>query len=126
MDMATIASKLVEHCRNGTEREGLQELYAQNAESVEAKDGPSGSRVAQGRAQIRGKHDWWAENFEVHSSSADGPYIHDNSFAVIFEMDVTEKASGERSQMKEVALYHVSDGKIVREEFFAAPEATDG
>ena len=39
-------------------------------------------------------------------------------YEVIFEIDATEKASGNRTQMKEVAVYHVTDGKISREEFF--------
>jgi len=37
---------------------------------------------------------------------------------VIIEVDATMKASGERSRMREVALYTVSEGRIVREEFF--------
>ena len=35
-------------------------------------------------------------------------------------MYTTEKASGQRSQGKEVAVYTVKDGKITREEFFYA------
>ena len=35
-------------------------------------------------------------------------------------MDVTPKASGERMQMDEVAVYTVKDGKIVQEEFLYA------
>lgn len=120
MDTATIAAKLVEHCRNHTERQGLDELYAEDAESIEAAVPPGMDRVSHGLEQIKGKHDWWAENFEVHGGSVDGPYIHDNRFAVIFEIDATEKSSGERSQMREVAIYHVADGKIAKEEFFMA------
>jgi ketosteroid isomerase-like protein len=32
-------------------------------------------------------------------------------------MDVTNKESGQRVQMREVGIYQVKDGKIVREEF---------
>lgn len=42
----------------------------------------------------------------------------DDRFAVIFDISVKHKESGEVSDMKEVALYTVGDGKIVREEFF--------
>ncbi len=42
----------------------------------------------------------------------------DDRFAVIFEASGKEKATGKPFSMKEVAVYHVADGKIVREEFF--------
>jgi ketosteroid isomerase-like protein len=47
------------------------------------------------------------------------PFLHgDDRFAVIFDIDATEKATGQRMPMREVAVYHVADGRIVREEFF--------
>ena len=42
----------------------------------------------------------------------------EDRFAVIFEVQGKEKASGNAFDMKEVGIYHVADGKIVREEFF--------
>ena len=115
------ADALVKHCREGTVRQCLADLYTDDAVSVEASPGPDGGDpVSKGKAAINGKHDWWEENFEVHGASADGPYLHgDDRFAVIFEMDTTHKASGQRSQMKEVGIYTTNaDGKIVREEFY--------
>jgi ketosteroid isomerase-like protein len=56
---------------------------------------------------------------EVHSAEVEGPFLHgDDRFAVIFDIDATDKASGQRMPMREVAVYHVADGRIVREEFF--------
>lgn len=117
-----IARALVDHCRNGTEREGLDTLYDANAVSVEAVANPqTGSAETVGLAAIHGKHEWWAANFEVHGGEVDGPFPHgDNRFAVMFKMDATEKASGTRFTMTEVGVYTVKDGKIVREEFFYA------
>ena len=115
-----IAEKLVAHCRNGTELDGLQELYADTAESIEAQamEGTPG-RTISGRDGILGKHQWWDENFEVHDASVDGPFLHgDDQFGVIFQLDATHKASGQRSEMKELAIYTVADGKIVREQFY--------
>ena len=41
---------------------------------------------------------------------------------VCYSFDWTRKASGERVQLNEVAVYTVIDGKISREEFlYAAP-----
>ena len=118
----TTADKLVGYCRSNDTITGLNELYESDAVSVEAAPMPGGdgSTETRGVDGIKGKHEWWSSNFEVHSANVDGPYPHgDGQFAVIFEMDTTHKESGQRSQMKEVAVYHVNDaGKITREEFF--------
>ena len=118
MTLSEIANELVAGCREGRARQNLDLLYAPDAVSVEAADMGQG-RETVGLPGIHGKHDWWESTQIVHSASTEGPFLHgDDSFAVIFEMDTTDKASDQRSQMREVAVYHVKDGKIVREEFF--------
>ena len=121
MTTEEIARKLCDHCRNHTEAQGLQELYAENAVSVEPMAPEGQSTVTEGRAGIQGKHDWWNQNFEVHSSELEGPFVNGDRFSVIFEIDATDKSSGQRWKAKEVALYEVEDGKIARESFFMAP-----
>jgi len=71
-------------------------------------------------AGIRGKDAWWNENFEEHSTDIEGPFLHgDDRFGVAFSVDATHKPSGERSAMRELAVYHVDEnGRIFREEFF--------
>lgn len=121
--MRATADKLVAYCRANDTLTGLGELYDPGAVSVEAGPAPgTDSAETRGVDGIRGKHEWWESNFEVHSATVDGPYPHgDDRFAVIFEIDTTHRESGERSQMKEVAVYTVdAAGKIVREEFFYA------
>lgn len=124
MDVATLkatAEKLIAHCRAGTEKQGLSELYHSDAVSVEAMPMPgSDSAEMRGVEAIRGKHDWWNANFEVTGGKIEGPYVHGvDRFAVIFAMDTTNKGTGEKTSMQEVAIYTVNDaGKIVREEFF--------
>ena len=56
--------------------------------------------------------------FSIHSTTARGPFVgnRDDQFAVQFDMDITPK-DGERTQLTEVALYTVADGKIAQEEF---------
>ncbi len=39
-------------------------------------------------------------------------------FAVTFKMDFTFKPTSKRTEMEEIAIYKVVDGKIVYEEFF--------
>ncbi len=96
------------------DREGYQALWSDNIVSCEPGDGPM-SRV-EGREALLQKHQWWFDNAEVHSQSAQGPYVVGDQFAVHYEMDVTME--GERSQMKEVGIYRVEGGKIAEERFF--------
>ncbi|MEO1066631.1 MAG: nuclear transport factor 2 family protein [Pseudomonadota bacterium] len=119
-DLKSVATRLVEYCNAGNEAEGLSTLYAPDAVSCEAFPMP-GQNTSEcvGVEAIRGKHAWWDSAMEVHSSSITGPFYHGaDRFALIYEIDVTERAKQERSQMKEVGIYTVADGKIVREEFF--------
>lgn len=96
-----------------------QQMYAQNAVSVEAAPMPGqASAEAVGLEAIKGKNEWWQNNNEMHSAKAEGPFIHgENRFSVIFDIDVTNKQTQERTQMREVAQYFVENGQIVREEF---------
>jgi ketosteroid isomerase-like protein len=118
MTLEEIAKELVAGCRENRTRENLDRLYAPDAVSVEGAD-MGGGQVTEGLAGIHGKHDWWDGAFEVHGLTVEGPFTQaPDKFSVIFGMDTTDKASGKRSQMREVAVYHVKDGRIVREEFF--------
>jgi ketosteroid isomerase-like protein len=120
MTLEEIAKELVAGCREGRERANIDRLYAPDAVSVEAADMGSGA-VSQGTAAIHGKHDWWAGAFEMHGVTVEGPFTHQpDRFAVVFGMDTTNRETGKRSQEREVAVYHVKDGRIVREEFFYA------
>lgn len=117
---ATIAKTLVDHCNNDTTNEALDQLYDKAAISVEAMAMPgTDSPETKGLDGIKAKHEWWYSNFEVHSHNAEGPFLHgDDRFGVIFTFDATNKQSGDREAMKELAIYTVANGKIIREEFF--------
>lgn len=118
MQMMEIAKELVAGCREGREVENLEKLYAADAASVEANS-DGGARETVGLDGIRGKHAWWDQTFEVQEARIDGPYPHgEDRFAVIFDITAKRKDTGEAMPMKEIAVYHVADGKIVREEFF--------
>ena len=118
-DVRTLANKTIDANNAGEARALLDEIYAENAVSVEAQAAPGASAEFAGIDAIRGKYEWWEGAHEVHSSKADGPFIHgENRFGVIYEIDVTDRESGERTQMRELGLYTVENGKIVREEFF--------
>ena len=90
-----------------------KDLYSPSITSIEA-DG----NTAEGMAGIEAKNEWWSSTFETHASEAVGPFPHgDDLFAVVFKHDTTHRESGHRTQMEEVALYTVANGKIVKEQF---------
>ena len=120
--LTDVATKLAEYCNSRQEVKALDTLYDEACVSVEALAMGEAGREAAGLEAIRGKHDWWFGAHEVHSANADGPFMAgEDRFALIFDMDVTNRETGQRMQMREVGLYTVADGKIVREEFFYPP-----
>ncbi len=119
-----VGIELVALCNAGKGLEAVDTLYDEKIVSIEGASGEGFSQRMEGIDAIRGKNTWWYENHEVHSSGATGPFVghREDQFAVIFETDVTAKATGERTTLREIGLYTVSDGKVVQEEFlYAAP-----
>lgn len=117
-----IGKRYVGLCKEGRNDVCLDELFAKDAVSVEAAAPPGGDRTAKGLDAIRAKGKVWMDNHVVHSAEVAGPYPHDDRFAVRFMYDVTNKPSGKRMKMDEVALFTVENGKIAREEFFYQTE----
>jgi ketosteroid isomerase-like protein len=99
------------------DHEGAAKAFnAPDIVSIEAMDGPM-ARI-EGRAAVEKKGEWWYANHTVHSVTTEGPYVNGTQFAVRFAMDVTEKATGKRTQMQEVGVYTVKNGKIIEERFY--------
>ncbi len=118
-DLMELGQTLIAHCENQRELDFQTSFYADDAVSVEAVAMPDGNAEARGLDAIKAKNEWWYGAHELHSSQVEGPFVHGNDrFSVIFDIDVTQKESGERIQMREIATYHVNEaGKITREEF---------
>ncbi len=116
----SIAEKLVAYCSQNDDERCLNELYDENAISVEAAIMPGEeSAETKGLDAIRAKHEWWNNTFEVNSADAQGPFLHGNNrFGVIFSFDATNKETGDRESMTELGIYTVENDKIIREEFF--------
>jgi ketosteroid isomerase-like protein len=122
MNTIEIAKKLAELCEQGRNMEALDILFADDVVSVEAVAMPGAQQEIKGLAAVKGKHEWWLANHEIHSATVTGPWPHGDRFVAgfqyDFQYDVTNKPSGKRMKMDEVGLYTVRNGKIVREEFF--------
>ncbi len=93
-----------------------QKYWADDVVSCEDMEGPM-ARL-EGRAAVTAKNEWWNSAHEVHSVETHGPFVHGDQFAIRWKMDVTQKDSGNRITMDEVALYTIKGGKIVEERFF--------
>ena len=119
MSAMEIGKQLVELCNAGKDDEVVDRYYDAKIVSIEGQGSDEMPARMEGIEAIRGKHAWWYDNHEIHSTRAAGPFSghRDDQFAVLLEMDITNKPSGQRMQMSEVALYTVAGGKIVQEEF---------
>lgn len=108
-----IAGEFVRLYNAGTpDREIWARWFSPDIVSVEG-DGQS----FKGMKGLEGKSAWWYSQNTVHGTRAEGPFVGADSFAVAFTMDVEAKQTGHRSTFREVGVYTVKNGKIVREEF---------
>jgi hypothetical protein len=117
MTTEEVGKKVVELTSNQKWQEALDTLYAKDIVSVEAQGMGGESPETRGIEGVQGKVDWWVAEMEVHSCKVSGPFVAHDRFVVQYDLDVTNKKSKERTQMSEVGVYTVKDGKIVREEF---------
>jgi hypothetical protein len=113
-----VGKKYVALVKEGKYEKCLEELFSNDAESIEAAASPTGERITKGLAAIQAKGKTWGEANTVHKQEIFGPYPNDNRFAVRFVYELTNKPSGQRMTMDEVGLFSVENGKITREEFF--------
>lgn len=113
----TIAHDFVALCKAGKFEEAGEKYWSPDVVSVEAMaDAPP----SVGIEAVRAKGVWWYANHEIHGVDVAGPYVNGDQFMVRFTMDVTTKASGQRSRMDEMGLYTLKGGKIAEERFFYA------
>ncbi|MEM1153161.1 MAG: nuclear transport factor 2 family protein [Pseudomonadota bacterium] len=120
MSVLEIGQKMVAMVSQGREGEEafISEYYAPDVVSIEGQGTDEMPARLQGLEAIRGKHEWWYANHEIHEINVDGPYLghREDQFALRFTMAMTPKG-GERMEMAEMALFTVRDGKVVQEEF---------
>jgi hypothetical protein len=116
MTPTEVANAFTAMLKSGDHHGAAMAFNSPDIVSIEAMGGPMAR--AEGAAAVRAKSEWWYNAHEVHSAMAEGPHMNGSQFIVSFAMDVTEKATGKRVQMKESGLYTVKGDKIVEERFF--------
>src|SRR5215475_1550129 len=96
MTSKEVGEKLVALCNQGKFDDAMEKLYDPNIVSVEAGSMGNIPREMKGIGPVREKAKWWNDNHEIHSSKTEGPFPHDDRFAVRFQFDVTQKGTGQR------------------------------
>ena len=112
-----VANRMNELFKEYKWAEVQEELFADDAESIEPEHSP-GLKSVKGKDAIKKK----GEDFnnmveEMHGGWVSEPLVGGNHISFAMGIDATYKGMG-RQKMEEIAVYEVKDGKIVKEQFF--------
>ena len=117
MTTQEVANRLVELCREGKYEQAVTELYSPDIVSVEPEGAPN--RIVKGLEAIVKKGEHFQRKLEkVNTSLVTDPIVAENFFSCAMLMNVVMKGIPQAIDMNEICVYTVSQGKIVREEFF--------
>ena len=117
MTTQDVARRFHELSQSGQWDQIQNELFADNARSIEPANSP-GMKTVEGIEAIKEKGKQFGEMVEeMHGGFSNEPQVAGNHFAVVMGMDITMKGQG-RVKMDEIAVYEVKDGKIAKEQFF--------
>lgn len=116
MTTKEVADRYYELAQTGRYDQIVDELYSEDAISIEPEGGFF--KNVEGLAAIREKAAHFQEQTEeMHSGWCSEPVVGDKYFSCAMGMDVTMKGMP-RTNMDEVCVFKVVDGKIVSEQFF--------
>ena len=117
MTTQEVANRLYELFKENKWMEAQEELFSDDAESIEPP-GSQGLQSVKGKDAIKKKGDQFNEMIEeVHGGYSGEPIVAGNYIALAMGIDATYKGMG-RQKMDEIAVYEVRDGKVVKEQFF--------
>jgi hypothetical protein len=110
-----IARRLVTLCREQKFIEAYRELYGEEAESID----PMYSLMppARGLITLIEREKQFLAKATIHKIEVSEPLIAGNYFACQIRMDFTIDDRG-RNNVEELCVYHVKNGKIIRQQFF--------
>jgi len=117
MTTQDVANRLHQLFNEGKWNEAQEELFSEDAESVEPPKA-QGMQSVKGLDAIKKKGEQFNQMVEeMHGGYVSEPVVAGNHIAFGMGIDATYKGMG-RQKMDEIALYEVKDGKIVKEQFF--------
>lgn len=118
MTTKEIAGRLHSLCSEGKFETAQKELFSQNAISIEPQATPGFEKETKGlQAIIKKGHAFEQMTEAVHGIKLSDPIVAGNAIAMKLDMDVAMKGQG-RTNMTEICVYQVKEGKIALEEFF--------
>lgn len=116
---ATIGDAVVKHVNSGAQSD--RPLWEQHFDPGFTSVEGDGS-VYEGIDAVQKKCEEWLAAHTIHSCVAEGPFVGASGFAVRYAMDLEPRdGSWPRTQMTEIGVYTVNNGKVVREEFWYGP-----
>jgi hypothetical protein len=116
MSIHEVANRLVELCRKGQILEAQEELYGNEITSHEPAHSPAPHTI--GKEAVLAKGKYFASSIEErHGGSFGDPIIGGDYFSISCSLDATFKGRG-RSQINEICVFQVKEGKIIFEQFF--------
>lgn len=118
MTTQEIASKLADYCRKGEFETAQKELFSDDAVSIEPEAMPGFAKETKGREAMQEKMKTFQGMVEErYGNKVSEPVVAANAIAFKLDMDVKMKGR-DRSNMSELCVYEVKDGKVVSEQFF--------
>jgi len=126
MNTMDVGRRLVELCKEGKNRQAIEELYADTVDVQEPMPMPGKSNGPRSKEDILKDSDEFFDMMEIHGGEIDGPYPWQDKVIVFMSLDATPKEgpmAGQRIDMREACVYRVRDGKIQESHFcYEVPE----
>jgi hypothetical protein len=118
MTVEQVATRLADYCRKEQFTQALEELYADNAVSIEQFEFPGFEKVTKGLKAMIAKDEKFSAMVESrHGTTVSEPLIAGNSFCFVLTMDMKMRGR-DRERLTELCVYTVANGKIISEQFF--------
>ncbi|SIO37614.1 SnoaL-like domain-containing protein [Chitinophaga niabensis] len=114
-----IAYKLISFCKKSDWQGAYDQLFSEDARSIESFKSPIAEIETIGLQAIRDKAKRFDELIEkVHEIKVSEPLIMNNHFSFSLTMDGEMTGKGYTVILSEICIYEVQKGKIVYEQFF--------
>lgn len=117
MTTKEVANAFNEFAKIGQWDKIVETLFHEDCESIEPPHA-QGLTTVKGLAAIKEKGELFNQSIEeVHGGYSTEPVVGGTHFSIAMGLDVTFKGQP-RTQIDEICVYEVKDGKIVKEQFF--------
>lgn len=114
-----IASDFTALIAAGQLQAAAEKYWAQDVAIINPDNQPDSMPcIAKGLVAARQRLASWISGHAVEDLMVDGPFITGENFALFFDMELVNRATGKRRPFSKIAVYTVCDGKITEERHF--------